>query len=159
MSAALRTSFASGIGILELALPALVADCGCTSGDESRRSTPLVAALPPPRWGIKLFSWKGDLVITPQQIRTARTMLGWTQKHLARAAELSEMAVKNIERGATADPRPATVSALRQALEAGGVEFLGQTTRVGQGVRLRAAQTLIAPKNLSVTHDATSPRP
>ncbi|RWH69440.1 MAG: helix-turn-helix domain-containing protein [Mesorhizobium sp.] len=98
-------------------------------------------------------------MITPQQIRTARTMLGWTQKHLARAAELSEMAVKNIERGATADPRPATVSALRQALEAGGVEFLGQTTRVGQGVRLRAAQTLIAPKNLSVTHDATSPRP
>ena len=30
---------------------------------------------------------------------------------------------------ATADPRPSTVAALRQALEAGGAEFLGETIR------------------------------
>lgn len=155
MSAALRTSLPQGSAFSSWPFrhSSLTADVPAATRAGARhrrwqRSHPL-----------KLFGWKGDLVITPQQIRTARTMLGWTQKHLARAAELSEMVVKNIERGATADPRPATVSALRQALEAGGVEFLRQTTRVGQGVRLRAAQTLIAPKNLSVTHDATSPRP
>ncbi|TGQ17834.1 helix-turn-helix domain-containing protein [Mesorhizobium sp. M2E.F.Ca.ET.166.01.1.1] len=49
-------------------------------------------------------------MITRQQIRTPRTMLGWTQNELAQAAEISGMAVRNIESGATADPRPSTVA-------------------------------------------------
>ena len=49
------------------------------------------------------------------------------------------MSVKNIERGATPEPRPRTVSALQQALEAGGVEFVGETTVAGRGVKLRSA--------------------
>ncbi|TGS10310.1 helix-turn-helix domain-containing protein [Mesorhizobium sp. M2E.F.Ca.ET.209.01.1.1] len=57
-------------------------------------------------------------MITRQQIRTPRTMLGWTQNELAQAAEISGMAVRNIESGATADPRPSTVAALRQAVAA-----------------------------------------
>ncbi|TGT17299.1 XRE family transcriptional regulator, partial [Mesorhizobium sp. M4B.F.Ca.ET.172.01.1.1] len=40
-------------------------------------------------------------MITRQQIRTARTMLGWTQNELARGAGISGMAVRNIESGAT----------------------------------------------------------
>ncbi|RVD57441.1 XRE family transcriptional regulator [Mesorhizobium sp. M2D.F.Ca.ET.185.01.1.1] len=79
-------------------------------------------------------------MITRQQIRTARTMLGWTQNELARGAGISGMAVRNIESGATADPRPSTVAALRQALEAGGAEFLGETIRADRGVRLRTPQ-------------------
>ncbi|WP_281039831.1 helix-turn-helix transcriptional regulator, partial [Mesorhizobium sp. M4B.F.Ca.ET.172.01.1.1] len=43
----------------------------------------------------------GQLLITRQQIRTARTMLGWTQNELARGAGISGMAVRNIESGAT----------------------------------------------------------
>ena len=76
-------------------------------------------------------------MITTQQIRSARTILGWTQKQLSDAAGLSQMSVKNIERGATPDPRAGTISALQQALEAGGVEFVGETSRAGRGVRLR----------------------
>ena len=57
------------------------------------------------------------------------------------AAGISAMAVRNIESGATANPRPITVAVLRQALEAGGAEFLGETIRAHRGVRLRTTSS------------------
>ncbi|BCH04710.1 MULTISPECIES: helix-turn-helix domain-containing protein [unclassified Mesorhizobium] len=76
-------------------------------------------------------------MVTPQQIRSARTLLGWTQKELSEAAGVSVTCVANLDRGATTGPHGRTVSALQQALEAGGVEFIGETTIIGRGVRLR----------------------
>lgn len=66
-------------------------------------------------------------------------MIGWKQTDLADAAGLSEMSVKNIERGAT-DPRASTLQAIQDALEKQGVLFLdpGQDRTGGHGVRLRA---------------------
>jgi predicted transcriptional regulator len=48
-------------------------------------------------------------MITPAQIRAARALLGWKQTDLAKAADVSEISVKNIERGAT-DARGSTLA-------------------------------------------------
>lgn len=78
--------------------------------------------------------------VEPPQIRAARALLGWKQTDLAKASGVSEMSVKNIERGAT-DPRASTLKALQEALEKAGVVFLddGQNRDGGPGVRLGKA--------------------
>jgi len=76
-------------------------------------------------------------MITPAQIRAARALIGWKQTELAKAAGLSEMSVKNIERGLT-DPRVSTLQAIRRALESAGVVFLANgDAAMGEGVSLR----------------------
>ena len=74
-------------------------------------------------------------MITPNQIRGARAMLGMTQADLAKAAGLSNTGLNNIERG-TADPKVSTLQAIQSALEAAGVEFIPENGG-GAGVRLR----------------------
>lgn len=78
------------------------------------------------------------VMITPAQIRAARALIGWKQTDLAKASGVSEMSVKNIERGVT-DPRASTLQAMQDALEAAGVVFLdgGVNRDGGPGVRLR----------------------
>jgi len=61
-------------------------------------------------------------MITPGQIRAARGFLNWTQAQLAKAAGLSEVAVKNLERGRT-DPRASTLTAIQEAFDHAGVCF------------------------------------
>lgn len=78
------------------------------------------------------------VMISPAQIRAARALVGWKQTDLAKASGVSEMSIKNIERGAT-DPRASTLLALQTALEGAGVVFLdpGVTRDGGHGVRLK----------------------
>jgi DNA-binding XRE family transcriptional regulator len=78
------------------------------------------------------------VMITPAQIRAARALIGWKQTDLATASGVSEMSIKNIERGAT-DPRASTLLSLQSALEGAGVVFLdpGVQREGGHGVRLR----------------------
>jgi transcriptional regulator with XRE-family HTH domain len=68
--------------------------------------------------------------ITISQIKAGRALLGWTQEDLAVAAHLSKPALANIERGHVI-PRPATLKAIENALQASGLEFTN-----GPGVRL-----------------------
>lgn len=77
-------------------------------------------------------------MITAAQIRAARALLGWKQTDLAAASEVSEISIKNIERGAT-DPRVSTLRAIQKAFETNGVLFLepGDIRVGGAGVRLR----------------------
>ena len=77
-------------------------------------------------------------MINPAQIRAARALIGWKQTDLATASGVSEMSVKNIERGVT-DPRASTLQSLQSALEGAGVVFLdaGHNREGGPGVRLR----------------------
>lgn len=77
------------------------------------------------------------IMITPAQIRAARALIGWKQTDLATASGISEMSVKNIERGVT-DPRASTLQAMQAALEQAGVVFLdaGVNRDGGPGVRL-----------------------
>jgi len=78
-------------------------------------------------------------MITPEQIRGARAMLGMTQAELAKLAGLSTTGLNNIERG-SADPKASTLSAIQLALEGRGIVFLadGDNRDGGPGVRLKA---------------------
>jgi predicted transcriptional regulator len=76
-------------------------------------------------------------MITIEQIRGARAMLGLTQGQLAERAGISKTALNNIETGA-ADPKVSTMKAIRGALENGGVVFTDD-----QGVAIKATAELI----------------
>jgi predicted transcriptional regulator len=64
-------------------------------------------------------------MITPQQIRGARAMLGMTQGELAQRAGISTTGLNNIERGIS-DPKASTLSAIETALESAGVKFVAE---------------------------------
>ena len=70
------------------------------------------------------------LMITPQQCRAARSLLGWKQDDLA---ERSSIGLNTIRRFETekSSPHKSTLIVLQLAFENAGVEFL---TRDGQGV-------------------------
>jgi transcriptional regulator with XRE-family HTH domain len=77
-------------------------------------------------------------MITAGQIRAARALIGWKQIDLAKASGVSEISIKNIERGVT-DPRSSTLAAFQRAFEKAGVTFLepGDVRDGGAGVRLK----------------------
>jgi transcriptional regulator with XRE-family HTH domain len=77
-------------------------------------------------------------MITAGQIRAARALIGWKQVDLAKKSGISEISIKNIERGVT-DPRYRTLEAIQAAFEKAGVVFLepGDIRDGGAGVRLR----------------------
>ncbi|MDX0487710.1 helix-turn-helix domain-containing protein [Sinorhizobium medicae] len=77
-------------------------------------------------------------MVTPEQIRGARAMLGMTQAELAKAAGISTTGLNNIERG-SADPKASTLRSIQAALESSGVVFQadGEMASGGPGVRLR----------------------
>lgn len=72
-------------------------------------------------------------MITAQQIRGARGLLGWTQGDLAKAAGISLPALNNLERRAS-DPRASTMRRIEQALVDAGIEFI-DANGGGAGVR------------------------
>lgn len=74
-------------------------------------------------------------MLTPEQIRGARAMLGLTQAELANRAGISTTGLNNIEKGGS-DPKASTLKAIRSALEDAGVMFIPENGG-GPGVRLR----------------------
>ena len=70
-------------------------------------------------------------MINARQIRAARALLNWNQTQLADFAGVARSSIKNIENEITA-PRADSASAIQEAFENHGVEFLP-----GSGVRLR----------------------
>lgn len=79
-------------------------------------------------------------MLTAGQIRAARGLLDWSQKHLADATKLSVQTIKRMEgvrgpEGSTA----ANVDAVRRVLEDAGVVFLDPRSKTdgGAGVRLK----------------------
>ncbi|OUI98324.1 helix-turn-helix domain-containing protein [Acetobacter sp. DsW_54] len=73
--------------------------------------------------------------ITPPQCRAARALLNWSQSQLEDASKVAKKTIADFEREARA-PYPRTLSAIRSALEAAGVEFIAENGS-GAGVRLR----------------------
>ena len=70
-------------------------------------------------------------MITPQQIKAARSLLNWKQSDLAKVSGISLPSINNIERN-IASPRIETIRALQKSLENAGIEFIGE-----KGVSLR----------------------
>ncbi len=76
-------------------------------------------------------------MITIEQLRAARGLLGWTQKKLAQMSKLSVPAIARLERGEV-DPRVNTLTRLRECFEKAGVEFTDNhgVRRRGENVRV-----------------------
>ncbi|MBI0434011.1 transcriptional regulator [Roseomonas sp. KE0001] len=73
--------------------------------------------------------------ITPEQSRAARGLLDWSRDQLALAAGVPKRTIMRFE-GREVQPRVTTITAIRAALEAAGVEFIAENGG-GAGVRLR----------------------
>ena len=73
-------------------------------------------------------------MITTKQIRAARVFLGWDQKDLARAAELSLPTIQRMETIGPERSSAGNVARLQRALESAGIEFIEED---GNGVGLR----------------------
>jgi transcriptional regulator with XRE-family HTH domain len=78
--------------------------------------------------------------IIGRHLAAARELLQITQAQLAEAARVHEDTVRNFEAGIHR-PRPSTVKALREALEARGIEFYNGAE---PGVRLRPSKAVIS---------------
>lgn len=80
--------------------------------------------------------------ISSEQVRAARALLRWEQKHLAEASGISLPSIKRLESQPGAlGAHEKTLDALISAFEMAGVTFLadGETASGGPGVRLRGA--------------------
>jgi predicted transcriptional regulator len=77
------------------------------------------------------------LMITSEQCRAGRGLLGWSQQELADSAGVGVVTVHQLEAG-TSEPRRATLVVVRRAFEKAGVEFIDENGG-GPGVRLRKA--------------------
>lgn len=71
------------------------------------------------------------MILECSQIRAARALLNWSQSDLARAAQMANSSIKNVENENTSARRD-TILQIKDALEANGVEFLP-----GSGVKLK----------------------
>jgi len=79
-----------------------------------------------------------SLMILIEQLRAARSLLGWSQTELAEHAGLSLPTVKRVERESGDGPNVSEDARekLRKALEKAGVEFIDENGG-GAGVRMR----------------------
>jgi len=87
-------------------------------------------------------------MLTPQQCRAARGLLGWTQQLLADKAQIGVVTLRHFELGAN-QPRRAILKAIELALAEAGVLFLHEDDRAGVGVRL--AKGVVPPARTSIT--------
>ena len=73
--------------------------------------------------------------MTPDQVRAARKLLGWSRYRLAAQSDIPPGAVADFEQGLDRQSvTPERLTAIRAALEAAGVEF---TDGDAPGVKLR----------------------
>lgn len=75
-------------------------------------------------------------MVTPAQLRAARSLLGLSQEQVAIAAGVSAPTVRRAEGSAAISASERAIAAIRAALEAAGVEFIPENGG-GPGVRLR----------------------
>ena len=78
-------------------------------------------------------------MITPLQVKMARTALGWGVRDLAKKAELAANTVSRFENGS--DVMVGTLSQMQKAMEDAGVIFVPADETGGPGVRLKATGT------------------
>jgi transcriptional regulator with XRE-family HTH domain len=74
------------------------------------------------------------MLISPEQCRGARGLLGWSQADLSDASKTATKTIADFERGART-PYPRTLEDVKGALEKAGIEFIEENGG-GPGVRL-----------------------
>lgn len=75
------------------------------------------------------------MIISPQQCRAARGLLGWSQDMAAEASKVAKATIANFELGKRS-PYDRTLRDLKQAFELAGVEFIPPGPEGGEGVRM-----------------------
>ncbi|MBF0392102.1 MAG: helix-turn-helix transcriptional regulator [Alphaproteobacteria bacterium] len=75
------------------------------------------------------------LILTPEQSRAARALLGWSQQKLAEEAKVAKQTLADFERGART-PYDRTLRDLRAAIEGAGVLIIAAEGGLGVGARL-----------------------
>lgn len=75
-------------------------------------------------------------MVTIEQLRAARSLLGWSQTELAERAGLSLPTVKRLEGGFGPHVSNDAQAKLQRAIEAAGIEFIAENGG-GEGVRFR----------------------
>ena len=75
-------------------------------------------------------------MMTVEQLRAARSLLGWSQSELAAKAGLSLPTVKRLEGGFGPRVSGDAQAKLQRAIEAAGIEFIDENGG-GLGVRFR----------------------
>jgi transcriptional regulator with XRE-family HTH domain len=80
-------------------------------------------------------------LITIEQLRAARGLLGWSQTELASRAGLSLPTVKRLEAGFGPRVSDEARAKLKRALEAAGIDFI-EDNGGGAGVRFRKSRHL-----------------
>ena len=75
-----------------------------------------------------------DRMLSAQQIRAARSLLGWSRRELAIVAGISQGTIKAIEQGKT-DARLSTLHKLARMFTAHGVEFVMEGSRSGVTIK------------------------
>lgn len=83
------------------------------------------------------------MLLTAEQSRAARALLGWSQDELAGRAAVAKPTIASFEAGRR-QPYARTLADIRKALEGAGVSFIaaGESSATGgPGVRLEAIPT------------------
>jgi transcriptional regulator with XRE-family HTH domain len=75
-------------------------------------------------------------MITVDQMRAGRALIGWTQDELAARSGVAPATIRRMENLGTARSSAGNVDAVQKALEAAGVIFIAENGE-GPGVRLR----------------------
>lgn len=76
-------------------------------------------------------------ILSIRQVKAARALLAWSQHDLALQSGISYPTIARLEKDdGQLGGRPATIAAIRDALEQAGVEFIAENGG-GAGVRLR----------------------
>ena len=78
-------------------------------------------------------------MIAIEQLRAARSLLGWSQSELASRAGLSLPTVKRLEGGFGPNVSDDARAKMKKALELAGIDFIDENGG-GPGVRLRKRQ-------------------
>ena len=80
---------------------------------------------------------QGQFMLTREQSKAARALLGWTPTKLAKKSRLSLKDIKGFERG-TELLSMADKAAIKNAIEKGGVSLISESENAGVGVRYSA---------------------
>lgn len=96
-------------------------------------------------------------MITLEQIKGARAMLGVSQKQLAKKAGIAIATLNNIERGVQTDPKISTIRAIQEALERDGIAFMNEPSGV-MGLTFRPKATLATHATILIVDDNKSDR-
>lgn len=80
-------------------------------------------------------------MLTAEQSRAARAWLDWSQETLAERASVSPSTVRDFEKGRRV-PIPNNLQAMRQALEAAGIQLLFDPEGKALGVAVAARPAL-----------------